>query len=94
MLRIGEIVRTSYGSGPYRITMIDGPCTCPEYIKHLDGDETPSEPHYHLTCAGIEHNGSFYLNGFRPDGTSVWNKDSLIFDGPEKGETPDLFAIE
>ncbi len=92
MLGIGEIVRTSYGTGPYRITDIDGPCQCPEYLRHIDGDETPSEEHYHLECVGADGSRS-WLNGYRADGSSVWDDDTLIFDGTERFRTLDLFAV-
>lgn len=94
MIRIGETIRTSYGTGPFRIEAIDGPCACPEYLRWLENDNTPSEPHYHLTCARLEDKSPAWLNGYRPDGTNVWrNEDRLIFDGPEPNVTPDLFAV-
>lgn len=99
MLRIGEIVRTNYGTGPYRITEIDGPCVCPEYVGLINGDASPSEPHYHLTCAwagpivrGIVPKES-YLSGYRPDGTNVWCDDKLSFEGAAPGVTSDLFYV-
>jgi hypothetical protein len=51
----GEIVRTTYDTGPYSIIEVDGPCTSP----------------------GTK--GQSYLNGYRHDGTNVWNDDHLIF---------------
>jgi hypothetical protein len=79
VLRIGDVVRTSYGTGPYLITEIEGPCTCAAYLRHLDGDESPSEPHYHLTCEMVDEprKGSYWLNGYRLDGTSVWSGDRV-----------------
>lgn len=79
VLRIGDVVRTSYDTGPYLITEIEGPCTCADFLRHLNGDESPSEPHYHLTCeiAGEPRKGSYWLNGYRLDGTSVWSCDRV-----------------
>ena len=92
MLRIGEIVRTSYDTGPYRIVGLSEPCTCPHYLHQIEGDDTPSETHYHLTC--VDLNGrEAWLGGYRADGTNVWSDDQLIFDGIEAGCTPDLFAV-
>jgi len=89
---IGRIVRTSYGTGPYEIIGVSAPCDCPEYSRSLDGDKTPSEPHYHLECRdhparkGIE--SPSYLAGYRADGSSVWTEDRLIFLSPEGIESP------
>lgn len=92
---INQVVRTSYGTGPYRITQVEGPCTCAEYVAHLNGDDTPSEPHFHLTCVwgGWLRDGGreYWLNGYRADGTSVWNDDRLLFDGVAAGYSGDLF---
>lgn len=93
--QVGGIVRTNYNTGPYQVSEIEGPCTCPEYVRNLDGDETPSEPHYHLTCIGMvghEKGKTYWLNGHRPDGSSVWSNDRLIFDGVAPGVTLDLFS--
>ena len=66
MLEIGDIVRTSYGSGPYRIVRIMRGCRCPDYLIQIDCDGTPcghelncddncpltanQKPHMHLVC--------------------------------------------
>lgn len=84
-LAVGALVRTSYGTGPYVVTRVSGPCTCPEYVRSLDGDQTPSEPHYHLECRDAaapsrrrgSDSGPSYLNGYRPDGSNVWRRDRL-----------------
>tara|TARA_A100000171_G_C2126683_1_gene143967 strand:- start:1681 stop:1866 length:186 start_codon:yes stop_codon:yes gene_type:complete len=54
----------------------------------LDGDYSPSEPHYHLTCGIAEQpqQGERWLNGYRLDGTSVWNNDRLILTGQAPGQ--------
>lgn len=95
---INQVVRTNYGTGPYRITRIDGPCTCADYVAHIDGNDTPSEPHFHLTCVwagaprrGRDERGNYWLNGYRADGTSVWSDDRLLFDGTATGYSGDLF---
>ncbi|APR39987.1 hypothetical protein BTO02_33100 [Paraburkholderia sp. SOS3] len=74
-------VRTNYDTGPYIVKSIDGPCTCPEYVRSLDGDDTPSKPHFHLTVLGeVRHQRgkTYWLNGYTLDGRSVWNRDRLI----------------
>jgi len=96
---IGQVVTTNYDTGPYRITKIVGPCRCPEYVKALNGDRSPSDPHFHLTCVWAggpnDHRadkGNYWLNGYRIDGTSAWNDDRLTFHGVEDGAQLQLFA--
>lgn len=83
-----NIVTTNYGTGPYVITEVYGPCECPEYLRHLDGDDSPSEPHYHLTCrhAELPGQGDYWLNGYRLDGTNVWCDDRLSLIGEAPGQ--------
>ncbi len=79
---VGEIVRTSYGTGPFRITKVSELCCCPEYIAAISMSNPPaSTPHYHLTCepVGRHQRGAYYLNGYLPTGESVWCDDRLIF---------------
>lgn len=76
MIRRGAVVRTSYGSGPYVVLSVHGPCNCPEYLRHINGVDAPSEPHYHLTCRS-EDGARAWLNGYRLDGTSVWSDDRI-----------------
>ena len=96
-LRIGEVVITNYGTGPYRIVEISEPCNCPRYEDEISMPNAPaSESHYHLTCRpikeGSNNRGPCYLNGFRQDGTNVWSDDILVFEGAEKNMTPDMFG--
>lgn len=80
LVSVGHIVETSYGTGPYLITAVSGPCRCPEYVRSLSGDVAPSEPHYHITCEG--HNGTAWLNGYLLDGNNVWCADRLLIHSP------------
>ena len=66
MIREGDIVITSYGTGPYVVLEIHGGCRCPDYHTQLDCDGTPcaheraceeacpltrdDPPHLHLVC--------------------------------------------
>lgn len=92
MIQIGSSVRTSYGTGPFTVTEIHGPCTCPEYVRGLSGDRTPSEQHYHLTCLD-ERGKQAWLNGYRADGSNVWSKDTLEVLGVAPGQNLDLFPL-
>lgn len=79
ILRRGNIIRTNYNTGPYVITRVTGPCRCPEHVRSLEGDRTPSEPHFHITCKvpDAPDRGDYWLSGYRTDGTSVWSDDRL-----------------
>jgi len=73
MLQVGDIVRTSYGSGPYRIIHITRNCRCPDYLDLIDGSDKPSKPHMHLVCVDSDEpirvryseRKLYWLNGYR-----------------------------
>lgn len=101
-LCIGEIVRTSYKTGPYRIIRASGPYTDPSFVDSINGIDRPSEPHFSLVCvwAGpVVERGArkskeeYYLNGYRLDGTSVWGDDFLIFESIAAGVNLQLFGV-
>lgn len=75
------IVRTSYGTGPYVIKEIYGPCACPKYLDVINKRLAPSKPHYRLTLRSLNprDRGDYYLNGYDKNGNSVWCSDRLIF---------------
>ena len=66
MLRLGDVIETSYGTGLYRIIRITRNCKCPDYLTGLNCDRTPcgheedclhncpltkdQDPHMHLVC--------------------------------------------
>lgn len=94
LLRPGAIIRTNYGTGPYVVEHVSGPCRCPEYLDCLDhgghwnvglpGGPKPSEKHFHLTVRPSDpghlvnrRRKTMWLNGYRPDGTSVWCEDRI-----------------
>jgi len=78
LVRLGACIRTSYGTGPYIVAKIDGPCTCPEYVQSVDGNNRPSKEHYHLTVKGPNDKREGWPPGFTLDGRSVRNGDRLI----------------
>ena len=99
-LCIGEIVRTSYRTGPMRIVQAQGPCTDPSYLDQINGmgkPLAPSEPHFNLVCEFVfaapgRKPAVGYLNGYRLDGTSVWCDDFLIFESVAAGVNLQLFG--
>jgi hypothetical protein len=84
---VGKIIVTSYGSGPYRITGVSGPCRCPRDMDSLEETwiyQAPrTEPHFHLTMkdhpapAGRKAH-DYYLSQYRRDGTSVTCDDAFF----------------
>lgn len=88
----GDIVRTSYGTGPYRVVSVHAGCRCPSYMDSINlrpGEAPPSREHFHLTLVdadkapGAERNEANlrWLNGYEqtPDGRfkSVWSSDEI-----------------
>lgn len=107
IVKIGAVVKTNYGTGPYKITKMHGPCTCPTYVDSINMENPPpTREHYHLTCriVGEEKRGDDYYLGYLDlNGRSVvedkslaMSGDFLIFLGDEPaldiGETADMFA--
>jgi len=98
MIKIGDRFRTNYGYGTYIVTQIKRGCTCPEYVRSLDGDDSPSPPHVHIVCREnpprfeSHKDRDFYVNGYDEETLrSVWNDDYLILLPPESGDQLSLF---
>jgi len=95
-LERGDIVRTNYGTGPYRICHITRGCVCSSYVDCINNMEKPSKPHVHLMVRSLDPIGSkmpSYLNGY-DEGTlrSVWNDtDELIVLPPDRPIQTSLF---
>ena len=85
-LQIGMIVRTSYGTEPYRITniMIS---TAPSFIVSLNSNNPqPSPEHYCLTVVRLDPKDrkDYYLNGYDENLNNVWRyNDHLIMESEE-----------
>jgi len=81
-LQVGDVIRTSYGTGPYRVVEILRGCTCPSYLNQIErDDEAPaSRPHVHMECrlVGREKEGPFTVSGYDDETLkSVWNGDRI-----------------
>lgn len=83
-LPINTVVSTNYGTGPFRITWVSEVCCCPEFVRSINGDKSPSPPHYHFGCCMADNpkDDGYGLNGYYRDENdrivSVWNNDQLI----------------
>lgn len=83
MIKEGIIVRTSYGTGPYKILEVKHGCTCPSFIDaiNLGSAATASKPHCHCICRSLnepDKRKHFYLNGYDENLNSVWDSDRLV----------------
>ena len=88
IVRLLNIVKTNYDTGPYVIREVIGPSTEPSYLDHINGVEKPSEPHFYIRCrlVGNPNGGDYWLNGYRLDGTNVWSGDRLELVGEAPGQ--------
>lgn len=80
--RIGDIVKTSYDTGPYEIVKISGPCRCAPFgwvINHMSEEDPEDwEEHWHLECTwagprapGHAYTEHYYLNGYGVHDTEI-----------------------
>lgn len=76
----GMVVRTNYGTGPYRVTSFIENCTCPSFLDtvNLGASAPPSKAHYHIRCKKDNERGDYHLNGYDENLNSVWDNDRLI----------------
>lgn len=93
MIEIGDIVRTSYGTGPYRVVEIVRDCCCPAYLDTLNYRNPPaSPPHFHLTLVKADcpigkepqtpgGKGFYWLNGYAEKGGRYVNVWGGFYDG-------------
>jgi len=80
-LEVGMVLKTSYGTGPYKLKSITRGCTCPSYLDELDhGDEAEARPpHIYLVLTPVDGHVEFYLNHYDEQTLrSVINSDHLI----------------
>lgn len=83
-IKVGDIIRTNYNTGPYRVVSVCGPFTEPSFVDSLNmGKDAPkSPPHFSYVCEQLDskRRNPFYLNGY--DGVThknVWrNSDRII----------------
>ena len=87
VLAEGMYVRTSYGTGPYRIVDILRGCTCPSYLDTINlVDPPPSPPHIHLSLRKpFERRGVYSIGGIDEQTLKcVWSDDQIfIVDAPK-----------
>jgi len=85
-LRVGDIISTSYGTGPYEIERIKWGCICSRFDDEINAEggvlPPPTPPHMHLVCTRVRDGGrgDYHLGGYDARTLrSVWNdRDYLI----------------
>lgn len=82
LVHVGDVVKTNYGTGPYRVEEVSGLCTCPSYQSELEDDGTLSRPHVHLVLTKVgdtkKRKARYWLNGYDPATLqSVWSDDRI-----------------
>jgi hypothetical protein len=82
LVHVGDVVKTNYGTGPYRVEEVSELCTCPSYLSELNGDGAPSRPHVHLVLTKVDdtkkRKARYWLNGYDPATLqSVWSNDRI-----------------
>ena len=80
-LAVGDIVRTSYGTGPFEVLEVWTGCTCPKYLDQLNfpGRAPASAPHIHLVARDLRNGKKAWLSGYEAETLrSVWNRDWLL----------------
>lgn len=109
MIEVGDIVRTSYGTGPYRVVDVMRDCTCPAPLDVMNMRKPPaSPPHFHLTLVkgdcpigkeprrGETMAGYYWLNGYAEKNgryLSVWQGDELTVERKGAGVQLCLFDL-
>ena len=62
------LVKTGYGTGPYRIKHIVRGCTCPCSLDKFNMQTPPpSPPHVHMILSDPDGRGEFYLGWYDED---------------------------
>jgi hypothetical protein len=103
MLTQGMLIKTNYGTGPYRIKKITRGCTCSHILSQINMNEPPNlPPHLHLVVTSPDGTGEFYLNYYDEQtlisygpGSYDGTKDQIIVVIPDKPLKPlqmDLFG--
>lgn len=75
------LVRTSYGTGPYKIIDVTENCECPSFSDYITLlDKAPhSRKHVHIRCRDLVNRYSnYYLNGYDENGLSVWDENNRL----------------
>lgn len=87
-IKVGDIICTNYGTGPYEVIDVKGPFTTPSFLDQLNlREKAPmSPPHFSYTCkrVGSKKREKYYLNGY-DGGThkNVWCDDRIITQAEE-----------
>jgi hypothetical protein len=95
-LAVGDIIKTNYETGPYRVVGIMRGCTCPNYVAELNAGRNklpPAPEHLHLTLVKPDEEGRgknhYWLNRYLEEKgriRSVDTDDEIFVVGKAKGQ--------
>lgn len=86
-MKIGDIISTSWHTGPYRITAITV-CNDPDCFVYDHVDVECTE-HRHLTLLDADRKGVSWVNGILPDLTTIHRDGEYITILPQSAFPPD-----
>lgn len=91
-LEKGMLIKTNYGTGPYRVISVKRGCTCPSCRYSNNFRDAPKRPeHIHIFCEdpGNKRRNKSYLGGYIEETLTHLNgKDKIEIlesDGPIQG---------
>lgn len=93
-LKEGMNVRTTYGTGPYRIVHIMT-STEPDFIESINSkNPKPSPEHYCLTVRRLDSKdkSDYYLNGYDENLNNVWRHNCRLIIESEETTLLNLIA--
>lgn len=94
MIRLekGMLIKTNYGTGPYRIISVKRGCTCPSYLDSINLRDPPDRPehiHIYLEDPDNKRKSKSFLGGYIEETlTHLDGKDKIEIlksDGPVQG---------
>lgn len=89
--KVGDIVRTNYKTGPYRIVAAEFGCTCGNYVEVINnlGKKICSEPHWHFMLVDADEpptkTGTYHDSKLRWLNRFIYrNGECVSVDGPHE----------
>ncbi len=92
----GDIIKTNYETGPYRVVDVMRGCTCPNYVEELNAGRNklpPAPEHIHVTCVKPDEEdrakNHYWINRYLEEKGrihSVDTPDEIFVIGKAKGQ--------
>jgi hypothetical protein len=98
MISPGDIVKTSYGTGPFLVTRVIRNCTCVHIHDRTNGNDIPLPRHIHIDCDDMNGKSGYGINYYDDSqipARSVWAwKDYVEVVGHDENFKPEVPAEE